>query len=99
VPIALFCNVSRIVATAVAYEFTSHKAADFIFHDLSGWLMMPLAMVLLYAELRLLDVLLVEPDVSRPAIPVVQRGTGWPGALAGVPSAPPGRGHASELSR
>jgi exosortase len=65
-PIALFCNVSRIVATAVAYELASRETADFIFHDLSGWLMMPLAIVLLYAELRLLDVLLVEPDTRRP---------------------------------
>ena len=59
-PIALACNIARIVATAVAYQWVGSETADLIFHDLSGWLMMPAAMGLLFLELRLLDWLLVE---------------------------------------
>lgn len=60
VPIAMACNITRIIATAAAYHGMGSETADLIFHDLSGWLMMPAAMVLLYLELRLLDWLLVE---------------------------------------
>lgn len=60
VPIALVCNIARIVATAAAYQWAGSATADLVFHDLSGWLMMPAAMILLYLELRLLDWLLVE---------------------------------------
>ncbi len=64
IPIALACNIARIVATAAAYQWASPETANLIFHDLSGWLMMPAAMILLFLELRLLDWLLVE--VSHP---------------------------------
>ena len=41
------------------------KTADLVFHDLSGWLMMPSAMVLLYLLLRLLDWLFIPaPDAD-----------------------------------
>lgn len=45
VPIALICNVVRLVPTAIAFGyFPDH--AGFI-HDLGGWLMIPLAIILL----------------------------------------------------
>jgi exosortase len=63
IPIALICNIGRIVATAVAWTHVDEATANLIFHDLSGWLMMPSAMILLYLELRLIDWLFVEvPD-------------------------------------
>lgn len=68
VPIAIFCNVVRIVATAVVHETLGRQTADLVFHDLSGWLMMPLAMVLLFLELKLLDVLFVPAVRMRPVI-------------------------------
>lgn len=55
IPIALICNIGRIVATALAHTWFGQKTADLVFHDLSGWLMMPSAMLLLYLELKLLD--------------------------------------------
>ncbi|MCA9083033.1 MAG: exosortase/archaeosortase family protein [Planctomycetaceae bacterium] len=65
VPIALICNIGRIVATALAYHYFGQKTADLVFHDLSGWLMMPAAMVLLYLELRILDWVFVPvPDID-----------------------------------
>lgn len=66
IPIALISNVARIVATAAAFRYAGRETADFIFHDLSGWLMMPFAMLLLYLELKLLDWVFVEPaDATR----------------------------------
>ena len=67
-PIALICNVVRIVATAVAHQSLGRATADLVFHDLSGWLMMPLAMLLLYLEIKLLDCLFVEAGDSRPGM-------------------------------
>ena len=61
IPIALICNIARIVATAIAWHAFDEDTANLIFHDLSGWLMMPAAMVLLYMELKLIDWMFVEP--------------------------------------
>ena len=68
IPIALICNILRIVATAVAHHSVGQETADLIFHDLSGWLMMPLAMLLLSLELWLIDCLFVEAVEARPSI-------------------------------
>lgn len=59
IPIAVVCNIARIVATASAYHWLGSETADLVFHDLSGWLMMPAAMILLYMELQLLDWILI----------------------------------------
>jgi exosortase len=68
IPIALISNIIRIVATALAYQYASHETADLIFHDLSGWLMMPLAMLLLFIELKIVDALYVEAPDARPGL-------------------------------
>jgi len=60
-PIAIVCNVARITLTGVMHEVAGKKWADLVFHDLAGWLMMPMALGLLWCELKLLDLLLVEP--------------------------------------
>ncbi len=68
VPVAVAANVARITATGLAYyAWGQHSAAAHaIFHDLAGWLMMPLALALLWLELRLLDRLFVEQAAARP---------------------------------
>jgi len=53
--IAIVANVLRITATGLAYEFGSAKLADLIFHDLAGWLMMPVGLGLLWLEFLLLS--------------------------------------------
>jgi exosortase len=53
--IAVISNVMRISATAVAYEFGDVKIAEMIFHDLAGWLMMPIGLALLGVELYALS--------------------------------------------
>ena len=50
IPIALVANVARITATGLLVEGVGHGIAGVDFHDLTGYLMMPFALVLLYAE-------------------------------------------------
>jgi exosortase/archaeosortase family protein len=61
VPIALIANVSRIVATGTLHELVDDRTANLIFHDLAGWLMMPLALGLMAIELELMSRLFVAP--------------------------------------
>lgn len=60
VVIGMISNVTRIAATGIAFETGGQELADMIFHDLAGWLMMPLAMLLLFAELFILSRLFIE---------------------------------------
>jgi exosortase len=69
VPIALAANITRIVVTGVLHETAGGRVADAVYHDLAGWLMMPLALGVLWAELSLLSRLLVEIEADGP-IPV-----------------------------
>lgn len=55
VPIAVAANVTRITATGLLRELASERIADAVYHDLAGWLMMPLALAWLGIELWLLD--------------------------------------------
>src|SRR5262249_26497498 len=64
-PIALASNVVRITVTGILQQSVGAEAAKAVFHDLAGWLMMPLALALLGLELRLLDLLFVEPSRTR----------------------------------
>lgn len=60
-PIALLANVARITATGLLREFGSGRIADAVYHDLAGWLMMPVAFALLAIELRLLGRVFIAP--------------------------------------
>jgi exosortase len=64
-PIALVANVLRITLTGVLYDVVEGQWAHEVFHDLAGWLMMPLALGLLVAELRVLSKLFIEPPGRR----------------------------------
>jgi exosortase len=50
---ALLCNVIRLVPTVWLYGFRSQKLADG-FHDVSGWIMLPIAFLLLLGVIRVL---------------------------------------------
>ena len=50
---AIVCNVIRMLPTMYMYGHASKSAAD-TFHDLSGWIMLALAFLLLLAIIRLL---------------------------------------------
>ena len=80
-PIALFANVSRITLTGLLHRLAGDKAADHFYHDLAGWLMMPIALAAFGLELFLLSRLFVEvPARDRAA------GSGVPGLVAAPPA-------------
>jgi exosortase len=63
IPIAVAANCIRITATALAYEYMSAEFAAKFFHDIAGWLMMPIGFGLLLAVLMLLEKLIqTEPE-------------------------------------
>lgn len=54
-PIALAANLARITITGLLHAYVGGRYADTFYHDLAGWLMMPLALAAFFAELRLLS--------------------------------------------
>ena len=49
---AIVCNVIRLVPTSLIYGYGSVGGVEW-FHNVSGWLMLPVALVMLVAALRL----------------------------------------------
>jgi exosortase len=70
VPIAITANVVRITITGVLHKTVGSHLANLVFHDLAGWLMMPLALGLLWLELRLLNWVFVPKVSGRDARPL-----------------------------
>lgn len=64
IPIALISNILRVTATGIMYEAGYSELASHFFHDVAGWLMMPLALGMLWIELLVLRGLFI--DVPRP---------------------------------
>jgi exosortase/archaeosortase family protein len=60
IPVAIVANVVRITVTGVMYGAAHNEAARIIFHDVAGWLMMPLALIIVFLELYVLDRLIVD---------------------------------------
>lgn len=72
IPIAVLANTIRITATGVAFYSLESKALQEFFHDSIGWLMMPLALILLWLELRFLRALLpIVETPERGALPIL----------------------------
>lgn len=78
IPIAMISNILRIIATGIMYDAGYGEMASHFFHDVAGWLMMPLALGMLWVELGLLGALFVDapttaayrtPPASRRAAP------------------------------
>lgn len=69
IPIAVISNILRITATGILHETTSSETANVFFHDLGGWLMMPLGLLFLAVEVKLLSHLFVDPP-PQPQQPV-----------------------------
>jgi exosortase len=60
IPVALLANVIRITLTGVLHESVGEYAASRFYHDLAGWLMIPLALALYWCEIWILSGLLIE---------------------------------------
>jgi len=63
IPVAIFCNLIRLVVTAVLYLVASSETAERFFHGFAGLTMMPLAVVVLVAELWIMSRLVVDEPV------------------------------------
>lgn len=48
IPIALIVNSIRITVTGLLYQVASSEVAEMVFHDLAGWVMMPMALGMLF---------------------------------------------------
>lgn len=80
VPIALLCNILRIATTAVIYHVTGREVEAV--HDYAGYAMMPLALVFVLLELRLMSWLVTEVELERPRSSVMSTGFGPPQTTA-----------------
>jgi exosortase len=61
IPIALMANCIRITATGLLYNLNLNEAiSEKMFHDVLGFLMMPIALCLLFLEMRILSNLVIE---------------------------------------
>ncbi len=71
VPIAVFANVFRITVTGMLFYSLNAQEHRKAIHDTLGWLMMPLALGLLWMELKFLRVLLISTgDVAPLSVPL-----------------------------
>ena len=74
---AILANVARITVTGLLYSASQDRLAKVVFHDVAGWLMMPLAVAILLLEMRVLRRLIID----QPARSVQ---TGLPGQPVGT---------------
>jgi exosortase len=92
IPVALVANITRITVTGVLHKTVGSRVADLVFHDLAGWLMMPLALALLWAEMRLLAWVVIDAPAAGAGTATLPRYTNSPAARrpapAPVPTAP-----------
>ncbi len=74
VPIGVLMNVLRITVTVLLFQVASADLARVVFHDVAGWVMMPLALVVLWLELLFLGRLWRPMDRAGP-VPVAPQQT------------------------
>ncbi len=83
VPIALFANIVRITVTGILQETVGERISSVVYHDLAGFLMIPLALVVLGLELWFLSRAFIEVDAIGDRRPAFVMAGGSP---AGPPS-------------
>ena len=65
VPIAIACNLIRLVATAIIFSIAGSGTAERFFHDFAGITMMPLAVLMLAGELWLFSRMVITDGDDR----------------------------------
>jgi exosortase len=63
IPVAVMCNIVRLFVTGVLMLLVSTQAGEKFFHDFAGLAMMPVAVLLMFGELWLMDKLTL-PDAK-----------------------------------
>lgn len=64
VPIALISNVLRITVTAWCYHLFGAEIGDKVAHDTAGWMMMPLALIMVWIEIKVMSWLVIEEEID-----------------------------------
>jgi exosortase len=64
-PVAVLANVTRITVTGLLFNAAQDHLAQVVFHDVAGWLMMPLALLMLFAEVYVLKRLIIDRPARR----------------------------------
>ena len=67
VPIAVLCNTMRLTATAIAFTAGYGEKTNEFFHGMGGYLMMPLALMMMAGELWVMKKLFVTVPADQPA--------------------------------
>jgi exosortase len=62
IPIALISNILRITITGMVYHWAGHVAGETLAHDWAGWMMMPMALGLVWLECQVYSWLFVEVE-------------------------------------
>lgn len=78
--IAVVCNVVRISSTGILLATSHNELAHTVYHDLAGWLMMPMALGMLWLLLKFLDHLIVE-ELAKPTPKALARHVHIPAPL------------------
>ncbi len=68
IPIALIVNSIRITVTGLLYQVASSEVAEMVFHDLAGWVMMPMALGMMFLLQQILAHLFVSEDTVVAAV-------------------------------
>ncbi len=66
IPVAVVCNVIRIFVTALLMLYVGSEVAQRFFHDIGGYVMIAIAVSLLFGEIRLMDRLIVSDSGPQP---------------------------------
>jgi exosortase len=62
IPVAILCNIVRLVITAMLFMVTTAEFAEQFFHDFAGLTMMPLAILMLLGELWVMSQIVIEEE-------------------------------------
>jgi exosortase len=65
IPVAIVCNQIRLVATALLFLVVSSQVGEKFFHEFAGLTMMPMAVLILAAELWILSHMVIEDEHER----------------------------------
>ncbi len=65
IPVALLANIIRITSTGILHKLVSREFADRVFHDFAGWLMMPLALGMLWVIIKVVSRLILDIEPER----------------------------------
>ncbi len=66
IPVAVICNVIRIFVTAMLMLYVGSEVGQKFFHDIGGFVMIAIAVSLLFGEIRLMDRLIVSESSPQP---------------------------------